>query len=354
MKMMGLRNSVFWLSWVVTYIVSFIIVCIVVILVCKGSLFKYSDGGLLFLYFFSFCLTLIALACLVTTFFSKAKTAGTLSPFVLLAAWLPYFAVSDAAQNENAKNLACLLSPVAFSLGSTHIISYESVFIGSQWNNAGEVIDNFRLSSAIALMFFDAAFYAAIAWYLEKVWPKEYGTHEKWYFLFTPAYWKKCFSCFASSQPRRRSIVELNEAPAMGSSLSHASPSLQSGSSAVLNSASYAAPLLDDPSEEPDFGPDYESVPDSMRANIGVKVRGLRKQFSRDGNEVVAVHGLDLNLYTGQCFVLLGHNGAGSDQTQIHSATQCTPSACTIEVRFDVAARSSSFSFFPAFCVALQ
>jgi len=67
-----------------------------------------------------------------------------------------------------------------------------------------------------------------------------------------------------------------------------------------------------EPETEPDFGPDYEAVPASMRDKVGVAIRGLRKEFKRDGNHLVAVEGLDLNLYTGQIFVLLGHNGAGS------------------------------------------
>lgn len=180
MKMMGLRNSVFWQSWVITYLISFFIVCILVIAICRGSLFKYSDMGLLFLFFFSFCLSLIALACMVTTFFSRAKTAGTLSPFLLLAGYLPYFGVSDPAKAQGAKVSACLFSPVAFSLGSTNIISFEGVFMGSQWNNAGQLVDNFTLSAAISMMFFDAVLYGFLAWYLDKIWPREYGTPMKW------------------------------------------------------------------------------------------------------------------------------------------------------------------------------
>lgn len=300
MKMMGLRNSVFWMSWVVTYLINFALVCALVIGFSKGSLFKYSDGGLLFLFFFSFCLSLISLACLVTTFFSRAKTAGTLSPFMLLASYLPYMGVSSADTSESMKNLACLLSPVALSLGSTEIIAYEGVFIGSQWDNAGVAVDNFKVITAIAMMLFDAILYGALAWYLDKIWPREYGTHLKWYFIFTPSYWRGFFSCC----PRDGS----NKASRLGSG-AH-------GINAEADiSSSYGAPLLANEviNDDVDFGPDYEAVPESMRDKAGVKIRGLRKQFNRDGNEVTAVNGIDLNLYEGQCFVLLGHNGAGSE-----------------------------------------
>jgi len=353
MKMMGLRNSAFWMSWVVTYLVGFTLVCILVIVVSKGSLFKYSDGGLLFWFFFSFCLSLISLACLVTTFFSRAKTAGTLSPFVLLAGYLPYFGVSDPTKSLGAKGAACIFSPVALSLGANGIVSFEGVFIGMQWNNLGDQVDNFQIQTAIAMMMFDAALYGVLAWYLDKVWPREYGTHEKWYFLFTPKYWRECFAgltacCSRKGRSERQAIREEVFAGDLDSSaptprrmsvrgaVNHSSSNASSGtntparrflkgSSSSYGGASLSTPLMGppplsgvdawEPEPEPDFGPDYEPVPDNMRDKIGVKVRGLRKQFSRDGHEVVAVDGLDLNLYSGQCFVLLGHNGAGKTTT---------------------------------------
>jgi hypothetical protein len=361
MKMMGLRNSAFWCSWIITYLIGFIIVVTLVILVSKGSLFKYSDGGLLFVFFFSFTLSLISLACLVTTFFSRAKTAGTLSPFLLLAGYLPYFGVSDPAKDAASKGLACLFSPVALSLGASSIISFEGVFVGQQWDNLSDTVDNFQAQTAIAMMLFDALLYGAIAWYLDKVWPREYGTHEKWYFLCTPTYWRECFSCSCSDDGYRSERAAIRE-DVFGNDLDSAAPTprrmsvrspvgsgvqgsggsgsntprrwLRSGSQAsAYGGASLSAPLMGPPpladvegtwEPEPDFGPDYEPVPESMRSKIGVKVRGLRKQFNRDGHQVTAVDGLDLNLYEGQCFVLLGHNGAGSvpTQTRLLSAAQ--------------------------------
>ena len=96
------------------------------------------------------------------------------------------------------------------------------------------------------------------------------------------------------------------------------------GSNNALNAPLIGGPLpLPDVEDweggEPDFGADYEPVPENMRDKIGVKIRGLRKEFTRDGNHLTAVEGLDLNLYTGQIFVLLGHNGAGS----VHTHTIC-------------------------------
>lgn len=50
--------------------------------------------------------------------------------------------------------------------------------------------------------------------------------------------------------------------------------------------------------------------------DIRVRMHGLRKVYekssgSKNGEDVVAVDHLDLDLYSGQIFCLLGHNGAG-------------------------------------------
>ena len=44
-------------------------------------------------------------------------------------------------------------------------------------------------------------------------------------------------------------------------------------------------------------------------------VSNLRKTFDTPDGEKVAVHGLNMTLYEGQIFVLLGHNGAGKTTT---------------------------------------
>ena len=61
---------------------------------------------------------------------------------------------------------------------------------------------------------------------------------------------------------------------------------------------------------------DIEKVDESLKAqdsnNESIKLMKLRKIY--DGGKV-AVHNLSLNMYQGQIFALLGHNGAGKTST---------------------------------------
>lgn len=45
--------------------------------------------------------------------------------------------------------------------------------------------------------------------------------------------------------------------------------------------------------------------------NKCIMIRGLRKVYETTAEDRVAVKGLTMDIYEGQCTVLLGHNGAG-------------------------------------------
>lgn len=60
-----------------------------------GSLFKYSDKTLVFTYFFLFGLSAIMLSFMITTFFTRAKTAVAVGTLAFLGAFFPYYTVND-------------------------------------------------------------------------------------------------------------------------------------------------------------------------------------------------------------------------------------------------------------------
>lgn len=301
MKMMGLFNSVFWLSWLITYVILFFVLCILICLLTHFTFMKHSNPLLIFMFLYTFCLSLLTLSMLVTTFFTRAKTAGTLSPFILILMYLPYFGINDSTKDMNSKNATCILSPVAFSLGTVNIINWESIFVGAQFTNTHTIVDNFQLNTAISLMFFDFLFYGLLALYFDAVWPTEYGTQLPWYFIISPRWWSQTCSrwwscCLPSNRPHSLSptlnmpLLDVNEEQYHYMTPNIPSPHHIAGESEI------------------------EPVPASLQSSLGLQIRSLRKEFPNSENKkqpVVAVSNLNLDLYSGQIFVLLGHNGAG-------------------------------------------
>ena len=47
------------------------------------------------------------------------------------------------------------------------------------------VDDNFTLAQVLGMLLLDSALYGVVAWYVEAVFPGEYGVPQPWYFFLT-------------------------------------------------------------------------------------------------------------------------------------------------------------------------
>lgn len=59
MKMMGLNNTSFYLSWIIQYIIVYTIISILATIILKAVVFPHTDGFILFLNYWLFCMVLI-------------------------------------------------------------------------------------------------------------------------------------------------------------------------------------------------------------------------------------------------------------------------------------------------------
>jgi len=59
MKIMGMSNTSFYLSWIITYLLIYLVVSILVSLILKRSVFTYSNFGIIFIWHYLFCISLI-------------------------------------------------------------------------------------------------------------------------------------------------------------------------------------------------------------------------------------------------------------------------------------------------------
>lgn len=99
MKMMGLNDFSYWLSWWVYYFIIVSIISGLVVLVLSFNVLKYSNKGLIFLLIWIYGLSLFGLAVFLSSFFSRARVAA-------IAGTLVYFGTSFidvAVQDESIK-----------------------------------------------------------------------------------------------------------------------------------------------------------------------------------------------------------------------------------------------------------
>ncbi|KAK9987447.1 hypothetical protein SO802_032398 [Lithocarpus litseifolius] len=283
--MMGLKDGIFHLSWFITYALQFAISSGIITACTMGSLFKYSDKSVVFVYFFVFGLSAIMLSFLISTFFTRAKTAVAVGTLSFLGAYFPYYTVNDQAIPMILKVLASLLSPTAFALGSINFADYERAHVGLRWSNIWRASSGVNFLVCLLMMLVDALLYCAIGLYLDKVLPRENGVRYPWNFIFSSSFWKN------------KSIA------------AHHASNLKATSTDNKTSLS----------RKDTFEPAVEVISLDMKQQEldgrCIQIRNLHKVYATKKGNCCAVNSLQLTLYENQILALLGHNGAGKSTT---------------------------------------
>ncbi|NXH41285.1 ABCA1 protein, partial [Dicaeum eximium] len=276
MKTMGLSSGILWLSWFLSSFIPFLLSSALLAPTCLhpqlGNILPYSDPAVIFLFLGTFSVATISQCFLISTFFPRANLASACGgiiyfslylPYVLCVAWRDYITFP-------VRVLVSLLSPVAFGFGCDYFSLYEEQGVGIQWHNlAASPVpgDPYSFAAAMGLLLLDAVLYGLATWYLEGVFPGQYGIPRPWNFPFLKSYW-------------------FGESSSSGHSLYHSSPHT-------------AAQVL------------VEEPPADLQP--GVSIRNLVKVYGSSGR--AAINGLSLDFYEGQITSFLGHNGAGKTTT---------------------------------------
>lgn len=216
--------------------------------------------------------------------------------------------VNNTQYSETTKAFSCLLAPTCFSLGTGVFALYEGGLVGVQSSNAASTASlNFSYNLCVGMLIFDFFFYGFLAWYFDLVLPSEFGTALPFYFFLTPSYWRTYFTPCLGSGYRKLPTSEYTIDKPL---LREEDLTLQDGYNAdgTIEEAGHLGA---------DANIKVEPVPPELCKQLqdgrAVRIRGLRKVYTSQSSssEIVAVHGLNLDLFEGQVSVLLGHNGAG-------------------------------------------
>ncbi|XP_053558600.1 phospholipid-transporting ATPase ABCA1 isoform X2 [Bombina bombina] len=272
MRIMGLDNGILWLSWFISSFIPLLMSAGLLVLILKvGNLLPYSDPSVVFVFLAVFGIVTISQCFLISTIFSRANLAAACGGIIYFTLYLPY--VLCVAWQDYVgfpmKIFASFLSPVAFGFGCEFFALFEEQGVGVQWSNLLDSPleeDGFNLTTSAFMMLFDTLLYLVMTWYIEAVFPGQFGIPRPWYFPFTKSYW-------CGEEPK--DITHPN---------------------CVHNK------LSEDRMEE-----------EPSHLYLGVSIQNLVKIY-HSGNKK-AVDGLTLSFYEGQITSFLGHNGAGKTTT---------------------------------------
>ncbi|XP_077316739.1 cholesterol transporter ABCA5-like isoform X3 [Lithobates pipiens] len=266
MRMMGLKDLAFWLSWGLLYIASAIIIATFMALVATTYVFVQSSFGVFFLLFSLYGVATVCFNCLLSALFRKHRLAAILGFFITL--FLSALGLLPL-MNAIPKSLEVFLSifhPFSFAVGMVESIHMENDLQGAFFSDIGGDSSHI-LSSAIYLML-DSVLYIILTLYFDKIIPDKHGVRHEPLFCLKLSFWSK---------KKKMTPVPLGE----GESL------------------------------EEDSGDYVEKVPIEFFGKEAIRISNVKKMYSGKDKTTEALRGLNLDIYEGQITALLGHSGAG-------------------------------------------
>ena len=274
MKIMGLGEGEYFLSYFIQYTVISIFVSLI-----NAFLFKvvYPRIPIYFLYFiiFLYSLNVFALIYFFQSIIDKTKIAIVLS----LIIYCIMFCLSLACMFEKAsfffKIILAIFPAVNLSIGISLISKFEFHFRSFYNKDFMKEYVNYSLFYLYAMFFIDFFLYLFLGFYFQHVLPHDFGIRKPWYFLCTKNFWCK---------DKKKSLYKKNK----------------------LLGEDFNPEELARPSRPSRF--ESEQIYEDKTEDDIFEVKNIVKVFG-DGKR--AVNGVSLKFYKDEIFALLGHNGAG-------------------------------------------
>ncbi|KAG8446449.1 hypothetical protein GDO86_014054 [Hymenochirus boettgeri] len=265
LKMMGLRDLAFWLSWGLLYICYILIIANLMTLITKTYIFVESSYGIIMLLFFLYGIALMSFTFMLSSLIRNPRITAIAGFFITVF----LSALSLVLMSRNVpRALEVLLSifpQFAFSVGIIQSIHLESDFQGVYFSDMMEESSHI-LSSYISLVL-DSIFYMTLTLYFDKILSDKHGAKYEPFFFLKSSFWSK----------ERPSPINIQ---IHGSS-------------------------------ESSFDESDEKVHADLHGKEAIRINRIKKIYCDKDKNINALRGLDLNIYEGQITALLGHSGAG-------------------------------------------
>ncbi|XP_019349796.1 cholesterol transporter ABCA5 [Alligator mississippiensis] len=283
LKILGLHDTAFWLSWVLLYTtLIFVMSILMAVIATASSLFPLSSSFVIFLLFFLYGISSVFFAFMLTPLFRKSKHVGIVEFLATLA--LGFVGLNIVLLEDFPKAFVWIVSPFCqctFLIGIAQVMHLEDYDDGALFSNLTH--GPYPLVISLILLVLDSMLYVLLAVYLDQVIPGEFGLRRTSLFFMKPSFWSK----------RRRNYKELYESTINGS----------------LN-----------------FSEMVEPVSPEFQGKEAIRINSVQKTFRKKGETVEALRSLSFDIYEGQITALLGHSGTGKTTLMNILCGLCPPS----------------------------
>ena len=279
MKMMGMNETAFYVSWLLTYFIIFMILSLVNSLLLKVFIFTFSNYFFIFIVQALYTISLMFHGLLITSFFSRTKTAVVAGVFLLFIEYLLVQLVQKESVAYEAKAGASLSPVIAMSLASDLFLELEATETGISLNTVNLSYNNYDIATALIFFIISSGIFLVLFLYFEQVFPNEFGKKQSLFFFLNCCFKRKK----KWSEENNLNYIEI-------------APKKRENPKPLLKGKSFA--------EEENFEKVTHLLNLQKKEKKTVEIKGLTKVFS---NGKVAVNNLNFTMYDNQIYVLLGN-----------------------------------------------
>lgn len=290
MRMMGLTDMPYWLSWFAFYTLQSTIITLIGWLCLCINIMPNGGHGYIFLYMWLFGEAIFGQIIFYQALFSRAKYAGLIS--VLVFFMLLFLNLPIAETGSYGLKLVLSLVPQVTCQQMAVIWSdFETSQIGINSVTAKDIVNNYSFREGLWMYVPGFAIFALFGFYLDAVLPKEFGKRRHPCFMFFPSTYTGCCKRGggdddADQADRRDTLLKKDHDDAGGMEVKNLKPE--------------------------NYEPVAAEVARQGLDGQYLRIEGLEKTYD---NGFQAVNGINVKIYQNQIFALLGQNGAGKSTT---------------------------------------
>ena len=260
---MGISNGCYWGTWLFHYIIVYTILSILMAMIIILGLYTKSDFFWVFLVYWLYGLFCVFYSQLISIFFKKAKIAIFVSVIIYLLSFLLGYGLSS--DGPTTKTSLCFIPNIGFHLALNTISDLEITNLGVTSKTVGLTIKSMKLTNVFIGYPVAILVIAILALYFENIMPSGYK-QKNWDFFFR--------TCNKNNKVFNNFEIDI--------------------------------------SVEGEFVENVDSALEAQkRSRQAMMIRGLCKSYG----ERRILDNINLDIYEGQIFALLGHNGSGKTTT---------------------------------------
>nr|XP_027802042.1 ATP-binding cassette sub-family A member 6-like [Marmota flaviventris] len=343
MKMMGLHDSAFWLSWGLMYTAFiFIISIFITIIITSTQVILMTGFMVIFTLLFLYGLSLLALSFLMSVLLQKAVLTN-LFVFLLTLFWgFVGFTAFYKQLPPSVQWILSICSPFALRAGMTQILHLDYNLNGVVFPDpSGE---SYTMLATFSVLAFDGLIYLMLALYFDKILP--YGNEHR----YSPLFFLSSSSCFRHRRTDNTVIEKDLDPEHPSDDYFEPIPSEFQGKEAIRISPQIQNVPVN-PEIHVDEDEDEDVQAERMRASSALttsninenpviiasclhkEYAGQRKSCFSKRKKKIAARNISFCVKKGEVLGLLGPNGAGKSSSIRMIAGITKPTAGQVELR---------------------